>query len=333
MAKKQTTKRKFDWTTYTRPARLLTPAQEDAFVSGGLAPLLALVLSDPDTRLDIRARSANVYYRGISLLRISGESPIVAELDESCRLPREERSGERLNRIEVIDATSTDRVIAVLSELMTAVADSWDPVQDASDRMARQIFAHGNSGDDLYAAEYVVIDMEHTYGARRYDLIALRRTEGVTGPGGFANCRLAFTEVRRSAKSLTGHNSLAAVAADLAEFTKAAGGEHLGRLCAECEELVAQKVRLGLLPADLEVRAIEVDLPELLVVIAGDEVYSDACDRAVIELHEKLTARHYPTDLLRFAHAPELAIGTGSFELCDQDAMSYRDFKSYRKHS
>ena len=167
--------------------------------------------------------------------------------------------------------------------------------------------------------------MEYTYGKRRYDLVALSRSEGVTGPGAFSSPRLAFVSVHRGA-ALTGSNSPAAVGVDLADFAKAVGGTHLERARVEITDLVAQKQRLGLLPADWEFRGVAEQFPEFIVLMVADDVSGEAHDKAAIETHERLTAKHFPTDLLRFAHVRECATALGA-----DDLLAYRAFKEYRR--
>lgn len=323
MAKKASAKRAFDWRTYSKPARLLSVAQEDAFTSGILAPVLAWVAEDPRSRFEIRARAAGLYHRGVSLARVMGEEPFVAELE-----PAEGAAPERLPLESDSDVT---HLLDRLAAAREAVDDALDSDEAPRHRRSYSLaIAEGNSGIDLFEDEIVVVDAEYALGRRKVDLVALVRTEGVTGPGAFANPTLAFIDVRVPGQSLTGGNGLASVAADVAEYCKALSGEHLERTAEEIDMLVAQKVRLGLLPDDLEVRSVESTLPKLIVAFAERDPREPANDAAIVELHEKLAARHYPTELLRFldfVEVPEdgegLALGAG-------DAMTYREFKAYR---
>ena len=99
MAKGKSTKREFDWRTYTKPARLLTEDQEQAFARGELAPLLKWALQTPGARFEIRARQAAIYHNGTLLLRIRGaEPPFLGEIDANVRLPRADRAGAETPR-------------------------------------------------------------------------------------------------------------------------------------------------------------------------------------------------------------------------------------------
>lgn len=321
MAKKAP-KRQFDWKTYSRPARLLSEAQEVALAEGLLAPLLRLALADDALRLEIRARSANLYCRGTLVVRVTGESPFVAEMESDV--------GGAPDRLELATEADAARLLAAIAEKRTELDASYDP-GGRPERAYLQLIADSNAGIDLFASEYVVLDMEHTYGKRRYDLVLLRRVEGVTGPGGFAHARLVFADVRTPGQALSGASGLDVVAGDLAEMSKALGGSHLERIRAEFAALAAQKVRLGLLPPELEVRELDAALPEALVVFAGTDASDTANDAAIVALHERLASRHYPTERLRFVAFPDVPETPGpALAIAEENVLDYRGFKEYR---
>lgn len=329
MAKKQGQKqRQFDWMTYSKPARLLTEAQEESLSTGLLQPLLSAVVADASLRLDIRARSANLYYRGSSLLRLTGE-PMLAEFEPA--------GGGAPERVALAAPGDIQALLGRIETARAAVDDSFSEGEAPARRAVLQAVADANRGGDLFASEYVVVDLEYTYGKRRYDLIAIKRTEGVTGPGGFSNPRLAFVDVRCCEQGLGGANSLEAVGGDLADFTKAIGGSHLERAKLEFTELIAQKVRLGLLPTELDVRALDHGLPEMLVAFVGYERLVDRdSDSAIIALHERLSSRHFPTEhRLRFVDLPPAVMQKtegpdDELMIRSDDAMTYRQLKEYR---
>lgn len=332
MVKKQAQKqRQFDWTTYSKPARILTDAQEESLSAGLLRPLLSAIIADPSMRLDVRARSVNLYYRGSSLLRLTGE-PMVAEFEPA--------GGGALERVSLTTPSDVETLLGRIGTARDAVDGSLAEGNAPGRRAVLQALADANGGGDLFASEYVVVDLEYTYGKRRYDLIAIKRTEGVTGPGGFSNPRLTFVDVRCCEQGLGGTNSLEAVGGDLADFTKAIGGSHLERAKLELAELIAQKVRLGLLPAELELRALDHGLPELLIVFVGyEKLIERDSDSAIIALHERLSSRHFPTEhRLRFVDLPpaaaEKTVGPDAdLMIRDDDLMTYRQLKEYRLRS
>ena len=327
MAKKPP-KRQFDWKTYSRPPRVLTAAQESALLRGSLAPLLDFCRTTPGVSLEIRAHSASVYCRGVPLARISGEGPYTAEIESGSEGAPDRRV------LEV--ASDVDGLMSDLKLRREQIESAHDSAtRSKRDYLLAIAAANAGRGESLAAGDYLVVDLEYTYGRRRYDLVALKRTEGVTGPGGFSNPRLAFVDVRAADQTLTGPNGVESVAADFADFAKALGGSHLEIAKSEITELVAQKVRLGLLPDDVELRALDNGLPELLVVFAEYPSLSDRKHDVVIAaLHDRLVARHFPTERLRFAELPSVpspSVDNAEAALLGAGcAMDYRRFKDHR---
>lgn len=323
MAKKQPSKRAFDWRTYSKPARLLTPSQEAAFIDGPLSPLLAWASGDPLSRFEVRARSAGLFHRGVSVARISGEGPFIAELDAV--------EGAAPQRLELPDEAAVAAFELHLDGVRQAIDLSAEA--DGAQRNHRS-YAHGiaagNAGQDIDADALVVVDSDYSLGRRKLDLVALLRSTGVTGPGGFATPDLAFIDVRVPGQSLTGPGGLAALADDLADFGKALSGEHVRRAEIEIAELTWQKMRLGLLPESLDVRSVSEALPHLIVAFAETDPTSPALDEAIVGLQERLASRHYPTHRLRFVHFTKVPEDGDGAALGEGDAMDYREFKSYR---
>lgn len=324
MAKKQHPKRAFDWRTHTRPVRLLTPAQEEAFAGGLLAPVLAWAMTDPRTRFEVRARSAALYHRGVSLCRVGGDAPFETELEST--------NATSVHRMPLTSGEAVEDLVRRLDELRGHVDELLDSGDQARNhRSYSAALAAGNAGGDLARDALVVVDLEYALGRRRFDLVALLRSDGVTGPGGFASPDLAFVDVRAPGQALKGAAGLSALADDLADFAKALSGEHVRRSRREVQELVAQKIRLGLLPEELDVRSIADGTPHLVVVFAERGVDGPGDDEAIIELHDRLASRHYPTMRLHFAHvvrAPEDGEGPA---VSQSDLMDYRSFKAYRR--
>jgi hypothetical protein len=333
MAKRKPSRREFDWRSYTKPARLLTPAQECSFVDGLLAPLLHWAQSNDSVRFEIRSRQAAIYHAGTLLLRIRGaEAPFVGEIDENVRLPKEERSGAE--RLETWPLSSDAEVGAVLVEL-AALRDRNEPGgADAplSERGALHAFAAANDGLLGDRSRYIIADTEFQYGKRRFDFVGMRRAEGVGGIAGFTTPRLVFGQLKSDGRSLAGSSGLVAHAADFADFAQALGGAHLAAARTELDDLVQQKLRLGLMDAGIPFRHFPEDDPEYLLVFSGHDLASEALDAPLAEMHDKLVARHCRPELLRFVGLPAVDCeGVSPLWLGSEEASSYREFKSRRK--
>lgn len=328
MAKKSNTKREFDWRTYSKPARLLSPEQESALLDGALAPLLALARTRHDLRLEIRSRQAAFYCLGTLVLRVRGsEAPFIAEIDGNVRLPRAERQGpEQLETWPLATPEDVSKVVAEVLSLCEFTASQGDGSAPA-ERAVLHAFADANSSPD---GDLLVIDTEYQYGKRRFDFVAMRRAEGVAGPGGFTTPRLVVGQLKSAPRPLGGTSGLAVYASDFAQFARALGGTHLAKAKEELAALFAQKQRLGLVSGDIPLRHLTEDDAEYLVVLAGFSAGDETLDPPLIEMHEKIVTRHYRPELLRLAHVDDPS-HVDELRLTADDMMTYREFKGYRK--
>ena len=217
MAKSKPPRREFDWRTYTKPPRLLTPEQEQSFADGLLSPILSWASADDQVRFEIRARQAAVYHAGTMLLRIRGaEYPFVGEIDTNVRLPRSERTGAE--RLELWPLSSEDEVGAIVRELdaLRVLNERINAGNPPSERSVLHAFATANDGRLGAQAQYIIADTEFQYGKRRFDFVGMRRAEGVGGIAGFTTPRLVFGQLKSDGRSLAGSSGLVAHAADFA---------------------------------------------------------------------------------------------------------------------
>ena len=332
MAKKQTTKREFDWRSYSKPPRLLSAAQESELASGVLAPLLTWARFRDDVRFEIRARQAAIYLLGTLLLRIRGaEQPFRGEIDANIRLARTERSGAE--RLESWPLSTPAEVALCVSELdaLAALTARFAAHAEPVERAVLHAFAGANGGFE--DSDFVVVDTEYQYGHRRFDFVGMKRAEGVSGFPGFTTPRLVVGQLKSAGRPLTGASGLASHASDFAEFARALSGTHLQRAKVELDQLVGQKQRLGLLPEEIPFRHFTADDPEYLVVFSVADVADPAFDAPIADLHDRLVARHYQPELLRLASiAPRGATESAeSLELRAESAMPYKAFKSHRR--
>ena len=332
MAKIRSTRREFDWRTYTKPVRLLTAAQESAFVDGLLSPLLEWASGRDSVRFEIRARQAAIYDRGTMLLRIRGaEAPFVGEIDANVRLPRHQRTGAE--RLELWPLSSPDEVSVAVKELDSLKAVNDEQTGDLPERAWLHAFASANDGGTDAEPAYTVAETEYQYGRRRFDFVAMRRAEGVSGPGGFTTPRLVFGQFKSHGRPLSGSSGLEAHAADFADFATALGGAHLTAARLELDELVRQKLRLGLLSRDIPFRHFTDDRPEYLVVFSDYDLATPALDAPLAEMHDKLVARHFQPELLRMARIDSGTAAPSPHPAVIEagDVFGYREFKRIRK--
>jgi hypothetical protein len=333
MARHKSTRREFDWRTYTKPPRLLSAEQEQSFAHGLLSPLLAWTRVRDSVRFEIRARQAAIYGSGTMLLRIRGtEPPFFGEIDANVRLPRSKRTGTE--RIETWPLSSADEVLASTAELdvLRNLSESYSAGEGPSERGALHAFATANDGRTDAETRCIVADTEFQYGKRRFDFVGMRRADGVGGLAGFTTPRLVIGQFKSGGRPLSGTSGVVAHAADFADLTQALGGAHFAAARGELGDLVAQKLRLGLL-GDIPFRHFTEDDPEYLVVLTGYDLSSAALDAPLAEMHDKLVARHCRPELLGFSGLGSVgdALTGNALALGAADALNYREFKRYRK--
>jgi len=262
------------------------------------------------------------------VLRVRGaEEPFVAEIDANVRLPRAERVGPE--QLEAWPLSTPQEVSAVVAEVVSLceLAASFSDATLVPERALLHAFSDANSSAD---SDLLVIDTEYQYGKRRFDFVAMKRAEGVAGPGGFTTPRLVVGQFKSAPRPLGGTSGLAVYASDFAEFARALSGTHLAKAKDELADLFAQKQRLGLASTDIPLRHLTEDDPEYLVVLAGLSVSDEALDPPLIEMHEKIVTRHYRPELLRLASVQNPG-SPDDLRLTADDVMTYREFKGYRK--
>jgi len=332
MVARKATKREFDWRSYSKPARLLTAEQEGALASGTLRPLLDVALAGDGVSLEIRARQATLYYRGSSLARITGACPpFSASIDANLRLARAERPGAE--HLETWPLETAEQVAACASELaaLRALLDGFAAEEPSSAREQLTAFAQANRvAPD--SAELIVVDIEYQYGRRRFDFVAMQRAESVGGAGAFSTPRLVIGELHTGHRPPGGTGGLTSFGAEAAEFAHAISGEHLARAKVELAELQLQRQRLGLSPATPFAHFAE-GMPELIAAFTDPSFATPVFDVPLAELHDRLVARRFPTELLRLTavgdarpESDDRSLSVGANEL-----LPYRAFKGMRK--
>ncbi len=334
MAKGKSTRREFDWRSYTKPPRILSDEQAESLLGGVLAPLLDWAKRHASVRFEIRSRQAAIYFDGMMLLRIRGaEHPFVGEVDSNVRLPRSDRTGAE--QLEYWPLSSASEVAAAVAELdeLRELSERLSAGEPPSERSVLHAFATANDGRSGSDSRYIVADTEFQYGKRRYDFVAMRRADAVGGLGAYTSPRMVFGQLKSNGRPLSGTSGIVAHAADYAEFAQALGGLHIASARRELDALVQQKLRLGLFSEDLPFRHFPEDDPEYLLVFSGYDLASETLDAPLVQMHDKLVARHCRPELLRFAEvdAERSTHGASPLWLGADEALSYREFKRYRK--
>ena len=164
----------------------------------------------------------------------------------------------------------------------------------------------------------------------------VRRTPFVGGRGAFAMPRLVLGDLRYPGRPLGGSAQPAEFGSDAAELSHALAGDHLAHVRDEVGAMLRQKQELGLLPLGIPFERISEGYPELLVVFDDADIADARFDAPIADLHDKLVARRFPTEHLRFANVGLAREGAGSpdaskLAVREGDVLDYRAFKGMRR--
>ena len=268
-----TKKNDVDLATYhnKRKPRLLPKAMEDALGPGGmLNPVLRKVTGDADQklRLEIRDRRFNLYYRGGNLMLVDGrgKSSLSLHFDKKYfnhttilppDLPKE------------CTAVNVIRWLEAFPDL-TAGMDRWWTHHPQGERDHCQKIATQNSGMlGRPAGDYLVLDLEYEYAKCRFDMIAAKRRITRNDPDGWEEPDLVFVEVKSAPGACAGVSGLEAHARDYRKIITSGDGQPITRIKEEYQDLIAQKMRLGLLGKDLGFKRFSSAVPELLFILVA----------------------------------------------------------------
>jgi hypothetical protein len=261
-----TTKQQVDLDTYRKSPRLLAEPMEAALTpGGGLHPVLVAVAHDHRLRLDIRHRRFNVYYGGGTLMRVDGrERPWALHFDEKYFKGGALQPPTLPTQFSAI--ANADAWVQAFPYLIAGM-DDWWARHPKIERAHCQAMAAANSGmAGPPPADYLVLDLEYQWAQRRFDMVAARRRPTEHDATGWAEPDLVFVEVKSDYSACSGISGLGDHARDYCDIITAHGGLRAQGIKLEFEDVIAQKVRLGLLDPSLGVRRFSPAVPELLVV-------------------------------------------------------------------
>jgi hypothetical protein len=261
-----TTKRQVRLDTYRKsPRRLAGPMEAALGPGGGLHPVLVAVADDHRLRLDIRDRRFNVYYGGGSLMRVDGhESPWGLHFDGKYF-----RGGALQPPTLPTECSAIDDAhawVQAFPDLIAGMKDWWTrhPKVERTHCQAMAAANFGMAGPP--PGDYLVLDLEYQWAQRRFDMVAAKRRPTEDDATGWAEPNLAFVEVKSDYRACSGSSGLGDHARDYRDIITAPGGRRPEEIKHEYEQVIAQKVRLGLLDPSLRFSRFSTAVPELLVV-------------------------------------------------------------------
>lgn len=279
---------KVNLTTYKKRPRVLHEKMErDLLNSGGvLAPILKAVNDDPRLRLDIRDHRFNIYYKGGNLVLVDGiKSPWGARFDEKYFKSSEVNPLALPPLISTIDDA---RLWVQAFPALIVGMEKWWKQNKKEERIQCQELAEKHSAiNGAPSSDYFVIDIEYQWAKRRFDLVAAKRRPTAGDALGWAKPDLVFIEVKCNKGACIGSSSLLKHTRDYLDVVED-GAQRIRSIKAEFENVITQKVRLGLIGGSLGFQRFSSAVPELLVVLIGSEAAGRAIRGQLIGIDQEL---------------------------------------------
>ncbi len=261
-----TTKQQVNLETYHKPPRILQKPMELALgPNGDLHPILEAVINDHRLRLDIREDRFNVYYGGGNLLLVDGrKSPWVLHFDAKYF-----KGGSLTAPVLPNELTSVNAPLAwvrTFPELIAGMEDWWKRHARGERADCQAIAAANSASSGLPKSEYLVLDLEYQWAQRRFDLVAARRSPTSHDETGWVEPELVLVEVKSDYGACTGSSGLGDHARDFRDIALARSGRCVSDIKLEYQDMLAQKMRLGLVDVSLGFKRFSSSAPELLIV-------------------------------------------------------------------
>ncbi len=264
-----TTKKQVNLNTYRKRPRALAETMMEALEPGGdLHPLLVAVAKDRNLRFEIRDRRFNVYYGGGNLMLVAGrKSPWALHFDKKYFKGGTLKPPTLPTQVSTIK--DVDDWVQAFPELIAGM-DFWWKLHPKGEQAYSHAIAAANSGmDGLPLGGYLVLDLEYQWAHRRLDMVAAKRRPTKQDATGWVEPDLVLIEVKSEYSACSGIAGLGDHACDYQNIITSSDGGHVKDIKLEYENVIAQKMRLGLLDKFLGFKRFSPAAPELLLVLVN----------------------------------------------------------------
>jgi len=242
---------------------------------GCLSPLLERVKADDTLHLAIRTNGINIYYRGGSLLKVSG--PPGTKRDAAriygATFDQNYFAGARPSAHERCPPTLQHREHAhawvdAFSELKQEM-DFWFAKKRRIERGYQQLIARANNtGHAGRATDYFIIDIEYTEQKERFDMIAARWESNASSRKA-GTARLALIELKYGDKTITGKGGLVKHINGMSQLVSRP--QRLAQIKAESLAMFEQQLSLGLIRAPKPLGAFTDEKPEYILFLVDHD--------------------------------------------------------------
>jgi hypothetical protein len=304
-----------------RCRRSLSDAFMASLKSGVLGPVLSRVRGDTSLEMDIRGDYLNVYYRGGSILRVSGNSTgYRAYFDPQYAGAQMALPSAQITAVS--DAQAWLALIPVLKDKM----DLWFAAHPKDERAAQQLVVHENNASPwARGTDYFIVDVEYdNHRGARFDLVALRWDSDVIA----RKLQKSYLPTLSVIEMKTGDGALSGKAGLLEHYAQwedfFGDASQVEEFKHETLRVFGQKRELGLIPAlennRNEIVRVSADV-DVIFLMANHDPASRKLMTALDAIHARQKAKS-PPFRVRFATATFMGFG-----LYSQNVLSLDDFR------
>ena len=259
---------------------------------GYLHPLLDAVKSDPTLCLELRGKSANIYYRGGNLMKIEQLS------SDDFILSFDENYFAASNKIDLPDSTDVNAWIEVAPKLKRAMDQYFGKHGNDEREFQQLLLRENNYGRIARSTDYYICDIEYQNESSRFDLVAVHWPSKREKRRKTKDRRLVFIEMKYGDNALERSAGIKSHIEKVNKFLS--DPDKLTNIKEEMVAVFNQKRCLGLLDCGKNLASFSSDeKPLLLLVFANHDPDSKRLCRALDALPDS-------------PHA-ELRIATASF--------------------
>ena len=280
--------------------------------NGDLHPVLAAVVNHDRLRLEIRELRFNVYYGGGNLMLVDGrKTPWAMHFDEKYF-----KGGGLEPPIlpsQLSSVNDSHAWVKAFPELIAGMEDWWTRHPKRERAICQEMASANSARTDPPPADYLVLDLEYQWAQRRFDMVAAKRNPTGEGKKGWSRPDLIFVEVKCEYSACNGTSGLAEHARDYKDIVTARKGLCVQNIKAEFENMIAQKMRLGLLHTSLGFKQFSNTIPRLLIVMVDLDLKNPSLEKPLEEVKAISNALGRASNIqLMQLDSPEYRMTTGA---------------------
>ena len=240
---------------------------------GVLAPITEMVKSDTTLCLELRGRYINIYYRGGSLMKIS-TTRLAGTYSVSFNKSYF-RYGDAIDLPErnIKSGRNVEAWLGVSPSLKRAMDQHFAKRKRDEREFQQLVLRDNNFGSIAGSTDYYICDIEYRSRFGQFDMIAVEWPSTSQDRKQTDNRRLIFVEVKHGDKALANKAGIHSHIRDINNYVKEVG--YLREIKEDMVAVFNQKMRLGLMTCEKELRSFSDQPPRLFLVLVNHDPDSE----------------------------------------------------------